>query len=75
MMDRIVELRRVYALTKHRIPNKLKFSPLEAAKFCEWLNSLGENDPFLGFSPFGKQIFGMTIEESHDVEGIVVCHE
>lgn len=58
-----------------RYPNVCTLSALAAAQFADWLQNV-ENDPFLGYTPLGKQIFGMTIREDvTQQEDVIVTHE
>jgi len=70
--DRILEARLV-CLNAGRIPNRLKLPTLEAAQFNDWLQTI-ENDPFLGYTPIGKQLFGMIFEEDPTATEIVAYY-
>lgn len=59
---------------RERIPNTLRLPPLEAAQLCDWLATV-EHDPFLGYTPIGRQLFGMLIFEDRWTFNIVARYE
>ena len=74
IVQRILDARTAALQRGERIPNTLRLPPLEAAKLCDWLSTI-ENDPFLGYTPVGRILFGMLIFEDRWVSDIVARYE
>jgi len=74
IIERIIAARKL-ALSLGTVPNRMKMPTGDFLELTFWIAENLENDPILGFQPFGDVIFGMKFSEDATLTDLVLTTE